>query len=300
MGEFFTAGEHYENRLGEYEVLEVKTPMLLIRYAATGRLQEVEQELQERIVRNLRREQAIASKAVEERNKPVEAKGPARRKRARFPGFADTDFAGKIQGTSWRSKTGLGGVVAEQLTDVTGDTFDSWAPNRQTAVYIASPDLCGAEHLHDSAQYFIMTTPTDVTYGLMVQRPADSVEGATAWDRLIGALSDDEVSAAKLEDLLTNGNAELTWCVENWGPNERETVRGDVGGLTIDRGAVSESGSLEGLVERLNEAPQDQNLVLTIEAGLSAGDAITAGGGIAETVSEFMVQLIGLYRACSG
>ena len=299
MGDFFQVGERYANRIGEYEVMEVNTPSLIIKYADTGRVQTVEEELQERIVRNLRREIELANRPVEER-KPAAKKRPSRSKRAKFEGFEIGDFDGSVKGTSWRSKTGLGGYLAQSLTDKTAESFDSWAPNRQTACYLGAPDEASADSLGDSAQFFVRTAPSGLTFGLSVHRPADAAEGATAWDRLVGSLTDDDALAGQLTDLLTSGVVALSWYGESWGDAEKETVRGDDGGLTLDRGSVSESDTLDAVVERLNEVPQNQPLILTVECEMSAQEGISAGASLADTILEQLVQLIGLYRACRG
>ncbi len=299
MGDYFQVGTHYQNRIGEYEVVEVNTPTLVIKYVETGRLQTVEEELQERIVRNLERETALANKPEEER-KPAAKKRPTRSKRAKFEGFVVGDFDGAVKGTSWRSKTGLGGYLAQGLMDRGGEAFDSWAPNRQTACYIGSPEEASAEALGDSAQFFVRTGPGGLTYGLSVHRPADAAEGATAWDRLVGSLTDDETIASQLTDLLTSGVVALSWYGESWADTDKETVRGDDGGLTLDRGSVTETDTLEAILERLNEVPQDQPLILTVECELSAQESIAGGAGLGDTILDQLEQLIGLYRACRG
>lgn len=299
MGDFFTVGEHYANRLGEYEVMEVATPVLKIKYTETGRVQEVEEELQERIVRNLQREIALANAEPEERKAPTKSTR-TRRKRAKFEGFNRGDFDGDISGTSWRAKTGLGGLLAQNLTDKTGEALDSWAPNRQTACFITSPEEASSEFQSDSAQFFVLTAPSGLTYGLSIHRPADAAEGSTAWDRLLTTLGEEDTVAAQLNDLLTSGNVELSWYGEAWGEAERETVRGDDDGLQLDRGTVTESDSIDAVLERLNEAPQDQALILTVEAGMAVDDAIAAGPGLADTITDLLEQLMGLYQACKG
>jgi len=299
MGDFFKVGEQYQNRIGAYEVIEVKTPLVTIKYLETHRLQDVEEELQERIVRNLRREREIAERPAEVK-RAAERPRTARRKRAKFDGFTPEDFMDKAGGSGWRAKTGLGGLLSDVLSERIGDDFDSWAPSRQMSVYVTSPDQCGAEHAADSAQFFVSAGVAGLTYGLMVRRPADATEGMSAWDRLLSSLSDDETLTAGLNDLLVNGTAELTWFGETWGQAERETVRGDDDGLTFDRGNAAETDSIESLIERLQDAPQDQGVTLTVESGLSSADALAAGAGVADTVIELMMALVGLYRACTG
>ena len=77
------------------EVIEVKTPMLQIRYVENGRLQEVEEELQERIVRNLLREIEIANKPPEAK-RVAERPKTARRKRAKYDGFMPEDMRPQV------------------------------------------------------------------------------------------------------------------------------------------------------------------------------------------------------------
>ncbi|NUQ00914.1 MAG: hypothetical protein HUU35_13785 [Armatimonadetes bacterium] len=297
MGDFFKAGESYRNRLGEYEVVEVRTPTLLIRYVETGRLQEVEEELQERIVRNLMRELEAASQPAEERKSSARGQRP-KRKRAKFEGFGSNDF----EGTSftWHNKTALGGVLAQALQDRVGETFESWAPNKSPICYVTSAEEAAQEYEGDSAQFFVQAASTGLSFGLNIHRPADAAEGSTAWDRLITTLGEDEPISAQLNDLLVSGTVELSWYGETWAPSERETVRGEDDGLLLDRGSVTETDSIEAVIERLNEAPQDQGLRLRIESGMSREDAIKAGATVAENICDLLEQLIGLYRACKG
>ncbi len=299
MGDFFKTGETYANRLGEYEVVEVKTPTLVIRYTDTGRLQEVEEELQERIVRNLRREQEIASQPPEERRtaaKPVRQ----RRRRAKFDGFTVQDFHGNVSGTTWRSRTGLGGVLAQTLGDRTGEAFESWAPNKQTVCYVTSPEEASQEFLGDSVQFYVKTSATSLAYGLSIHRPAEAAEGSTAWDRLLTVLGEDEATATLLTDLLVGEQVELSWSGVTWSEAEKETVRGDDDGLRLDRGSTTENDTVEALLERLNEASADEGLILTVESAIAIDDAVAAGPGVLDSICDLLEQLIGLYRACKG
>lgn len=298
MGGFFKAGERYQNRFGEYDVLEVRTPLLLIRYVENGRVQEVEEDLQERIVRNLRREVELANRPPEERKKPKRA-SRARRKKAKFEGFAAADFQGKIAGTSWRAKTGLGGVMSDGLSALAGDNFDSWVPNRQTAVYVAKPEECSAKFFAETAQFFAQTSRDGLTFGLAVHRPADG-DGTTAWDRLMAALAEDDSSAEELRAVLVDQDAELNWYAEASGETGAETIRAQDGELFADKGAVTETDTMDDLIERLKDAPEDQSLTLRIERSLTPPEAIAAGPEIGESVVGFMQRLLGLYRACSG
>ncbi len=299
MGDFFVVGERYENRIGEYEVVEVNTPSVVIRYLETGRLQTVEEELQERIVRNLRRERELADQPPEERRSAPKAQRQ-RKKKAKFDGFVADDFSDGSGGSNWRTKAGLGGVLADLLTGRTGESLDSWAPSRQPVCYLTAPEETSSEFLADSAQFFVEASHDGLSYGLRLHRPADASEGATAWDRLLTALSEDDPVAVSLRDLLASGVAELSWYGEAWGAAEKETVRADDDGLLLERGTVTESDSVEAVIERLNEAPQDQGLILTVESSMSVHDAMSAGPGIADTIADLLDPLVALYRACRG
>ncbi len=299
MGDFFKVGETYENRLGEYEVVEIKTPTLQIRYTATGRLQDVEEELQERIVRNLRREVELANQPPAERKTGTRAPR-TKAKKAKFGGFAQADFQGLTGGSSWRAKTGLAGVLAQTLVDRTGESFDSWAPSRKSTCYVTSPEEASQESLGDSAQFYVKADHDGLNYGLEIHRPADSAEGATAWDRFLTSLSEDDPTATVLNEVLLAGKVELSWYAQAWGPESKETVRGEDASLLLDRGSVTETDTIEAVIERLNQAPADQVLTLNIEASLAAEDAIAAGEGIAETIGELFIPLYEIYRACKG
>lgn len=299
MGDFFKVGETYENRLGEYEVVEVKTPELVIRYLAKGRTATVEEALQERIVRNLRREREAAA-APPELTRAARARAPRRRK-VRFQGFQAGDFNPEIEGTTnWRTKAGLAGWLAESLTDHLGLDVASWAPGRQRTGYLTQPDLATKEREADSAYYFMTCALDGLTYGLRVRRPADNPEGASSLDRLLGALSDDEQLTSTLEALLLAGTLELTWYSEVAGPEARERVRGDGNSLIVQHGTVTDADTPEALLERLQRAPADQGLWLTIETGLDAQDALDAGQPLAQTILETMIALGPFFAACVG
>lgn len=299
MGDFFKVGETYENRLGEYEVVEVKTPELVIRYLAKGRVATVEEALQERIVRNLRRERE-AAEAPAEQTRAARVRTPKRRK-IRFDGFQAGDFNPESgASTNWRTKAGLAGWLAESLTDNLGLEVASWAPPRQPTGYLTQPDLATKEREADSAYYFMTCGPDGLTYGLRVRRPADNPEGASALDRLLGALSDDEQLTSSLEALLLGGTLELTWYSEVAGPEARERVRGDGSSLIVQHGTVTDADTSEALLERLQRAPADQGIWLTVETGLDAQDALDVGQPLAETILETMTALGPFFAACVG
>ncbi|MBI2301604.1 MAG: hypothetical protein HYU66_22100, partial [Armatimonadetes bacterium] len=132
-----------------------------------------------------------------------------------------------------------------------------------------------------------------------VKRPAESDE-TTAWDHLVSALGEDENLAEALDDLLRSDEVSLSWFGETKGAAGAETIRAQEDGLAMDRGAVTESDSIEGLLARLEDAPDDQNLTLSIENSLTVGEAIAAAGDINDTVVDLFEKLIGLYRACAG
>ncbi len=111
----FKVGELYQNRLGLYEVvrLDEADDRMLIRYTENGEEVETSISLQGRIWQNMNWE--------DEEETRKKAREEARHQHGYgvdFGGLADSDFKTNTEGTTWRSRRGLAGRVAQLLLPI--------------------------------------------------------------------------------------------------------------------------------------------------------------------------------------
>jgi len=160
----FTVGQVNRNRDGEYTVVEIDGPKMVIWYAG-GRLLDTTVATQARIWQNMQYELPIAEEAPRGRIAP---KGQPPRERAGFSGLQESDFQHGTAGTSWRARTSLGGLLAQRLSSEAGRRFQSYAIYRRAEVHIAQP-----ERRHDEsglklrdAKFVFQLDPEGARFGL--------------------------------------------------------------------------------------------------------------------------------------
>ena len=100
---------------GAYKVLAISPPKMVIEYES-GEQATVNIAIQERIWQRIQDERIIAQHEFER-------KTAINRPKINFRGLTEGDFKENVAGTNWRSREGLGGLVAQQLTDLTGVEF---------------------------------------------------------------------------------------------------------------------------------------------------------------------------------
>lgn len=141
MAHSFKLGTHYRNREGEYQVVEIHGDEMTIRYSA-GKTIRTDISTQQRILDNLEIENDIAEderlRSERSKREPRDTQ-VVRGSTPKFEGFSAADF-GSLEGSSWRGRDALGGVLRDYLQAQTGVHFQSWAVRRRLEVHLARPD----------------------------------------------------------------------------------------------------------------------------------------------------------------
>jgi hypothetical protein len=292
----FEVGDTYRNRRGEYEVVELDEPDMVIRYA-DGQLLETTVRLQARIWRNLQAEKA-AMEAAERR--PKRKGSRSSRRGARFDGLRDGDFQRGVAGTSWRARTSLGGLLAEQVCQASGKFFQSYAVFRRAEVHVARP-----EHYHHKekttwrdAKFVFELDPEGACYGLYIEKNNGLMDEARHWPNLMKALSKDK---GLQKDLLAAMRLlGLQWEVYAPGPEMLAQASAGADSLLWESAeGEQEAVSWPEFVKRLSAIDEDTWCNLYLCARMEKDKALEAGTGIADTAAKVYRALLPAYKAAS-
>lgn len=296
----FEVGARYENRKGTYEVIDINGAQMTIRYE-NGESMETPIKLQKRIIQNMAIDEEIAEQQARHRKR-------SHRKRSaqygrNFDGLVESDFKQSVTGTSWRARSGLGGMLAKQLSYLSGRSFVSRAVPRQPQVYVV--DRSAYEDLSErDAKFCFALDPETVYHGLYVEKGGDRMDESWDWLRLVDTLKEDEALRGALAQAMDR--YDLHWSIHM--PNQENEpdltaqVQLDTGGLVIRTG--TRSGDAEALqwpdfVKMLEEIDREHCCDLFLRQALNKEKVLDLDVQIAEDVANVWNQLLPLYRACA-
>ncbi|MEZ4715233.1 MAG: hypothetical protein R2851_03975 [Caldilineaceae bacterium] len=174
---------HYRNREGEYQVIDIHGDEMTIRYTS-GKTIRTDISTQQRILDNLEIEDDIAE---DERLRSQHDKhvlrdgGRTGGHNPKFDGFSAADF-GSLEGSSWRGRDALGGVLRDHLRTQTGVSFQSWAVRRRLELHLARPDKYDFDAPLPCAKLFVYTHD-DLAFGYYIETPSRQGGGQDSMDR---------------------------------------------------------------------------------------------------------------------
>ena len=289
----FEIGGKYRNRHGEYEVIELEGPKMVIRYS-DGNVLETNVEVQERIWRNIQAEEKL--------------KKPNRRSSSRrwhqggqrgleFQGLRAHDFKKRVAGTSWRSRKSLGGLLAQRMSDTTLHFFQSYAIYRRAEVHIVRPAYYHTETRWRETKFVFDLDDQRARYGFYIEKNDGQMDDTWHWLNFVSALESDkrlqrEVKAA-MDDL------RLCWEVYVWDDGALiAEVKAAQDGLTwegqdADR---TEDISWGDFTKRLRGIETQKWCVLHLCAYMSKNEAIASGIQLVDPVTEVYRALLPLYE----
>lgn len=206
----FEVGRRYRNRLGEYEVISLEEPKMVIRYSDGGVL-ETTVEIQARIWRNIQAEEGseIQTRAPDSRPRRRHQRGLG------FQGLQEHDFQRGVAGTSWRARTGLGGLLAQRMSDTTQYYFQSYAIYRRAEVHIAQPTYYDTSTRWREAKFVFDLDTQRARYGFYVEKNDGPMDDTWDWLRFLTALESD--MALQQEVATSMRQLKLHWEVHVWG-----------------------------------------------------------------------------------
>lgn len=301
----FEEGKVYRNRKGEYVVVELAEPAMVIRYT-DGSTLPTRVEVQARIWRNIQLE-AAAAREDERRAASRQARGQRGRggraapRGRRFKGLQETDFQAGVAGTCWRARTGLGGLLAEELTVATGREFQSYSVPRRPWVHIAQPDHYAGETKWREAKFVFGLDAGQATFGLYIERNNGPMDATWHWPDMMRALRRDERLLQALQAAMVRFG--LRWQVHGdpeLGVAATVTAAGDTLHWAPESdGAPREIGWPE-FVARLDALDPDVWWNLMLVQRLPRAEVLGAGLGIAGKAASVYSALLPLYDASTG
>ena len=295
----FEVGKTYRNRNGEYEVVSLDGPGMVIRYA-DGSLLRTTVDVQARIWQNIQMEAQ-----VEREQQRAESHSRLKRRGGRrgldFQGLEDHDFQEGVGGTSWRARTSFGGRLAQRMTDTTSYFFQSYAIYRRAVLHIAQPKHYSARTKRQEAKYEFSLNAERARFGFYIEKNRGPMDGTWHWPYLMEALQKDPGLQQAVEKAMHEHN--LQWELFIW----------DDGGL-VARVWASEEGLLresqDGAGQQATSLPEFVTQLRGLEAEkwadlylctyLAKEKALAAGPSLVDPVAEVFRALLPLYEASTG
>lgn len=296
----FKVGETYRNELGEYEVVSIDESTMLIRYS-DGNEQDAEIAFQQRIWERIQDEEAMEREAEERRTRSKSRRRSSARLGSAFHGLADTDFQISIRGTSWRARTGLGGLLARRMSTLTGKEFESRVVARQSRVFVVMPNAFNPDKSLHEAKFEFSLDDEGAYYSFYVEKNNGEMDDSWDWLRVLDALTND----AAIQDAVKKAMEayELHWEVRlnkaDGSYIHAATVTATSDGLTLHIETDDQDHALDwiGIIAYLENLSVNDWCDLHLIHFIPKEEAIGLGIGIADEVAKTWNALMPLYLA---
>ena len=294
----FELGKKYRNEIGEYTVIELDWPNMVIQFADGNRISSPV-TLQQRIWERLQEERQIRKRRAADKSSA--SKSTRNKSRSRygrnFHGLVDSDFGPSLAGTSWRRKEELGGLLAVYTSERTDDLYDSSPVARRSEVHIVKPQYYRAKEKRRAAKFLFALSPADAFFGFYIEKSDKPMDETWDWLRFADALETD-----------TQLQAGVTVAMERLGLNWFYLMDDDEGvGKWC---AVAEDGPIQlhgegennsvnwrAFVADLKALPADVWCNLYLGKSVEKAQAIDKGVGIANEAATVFAALAPLYIA---
>lgn len=307
MNHPFGISQYYRNREGEYQVIDMDDEMMTIRYMS-GKTIRSDISFQQRIWENLEIEQQIEDeKLASEVPRATSSNQNRSRSEPKFTGFQESDF-GLLEGSTWRSRQTLGGVLVNYLRDQTGVPFQSWGVRRRLEMHIARPDRYDFDVPLPRAKLFVYTHD-DLDFGFYIETPASSASNESSekyrqWNRFRSKLEARQTMQSVLMEPMLNHSLRMT-DYYNSDPNSPEfggalgcEFRVKDGSLQWYRNEVHHWDPVtpEAMFQRISKLPEDRWVDLHIFNTIAREEAIRLGNGVIDRILETLRALVPMYQ----
>lgn len=298
----FEVGKMYRNRNGEYVVVAIKEPLMLIRYD-DGTSLRTRIRVQKRIWENIQME-AADERERERRQAGRRAGGAGPRGSRATPrgqkaaALVDSDFGTSVAGTSWRARSHLGGLLAQELSLATPYEFQSYAVPRQPWVRIVNPDRYSAEKKYQVAKFVFGLDAEEATFGFYIERNDGPMDEGWHWTSMIAALQADGALRGELQAAMTAHR--LEWRMRAHGmqaPVAVITAAGEALEWAQPGDESPEPLFWPAFVEWLGALDPDKWWNLWLVTSLPKAEALAAGLGVATAAVSVFRSLLPLYEA---
>jgi hypothetical protein len=301
MKHVFEVGSIYRNRKGEYQVLEINDQLMLIRFL-DGEIVSTTVDLQARIREHIMIEESANASGNKMKGQPIT---PIKRRPKRigkdFHGFEEKDFKEGVTGSSWRTKTNLGGLLALQLSEGTQEEWVSSPVYRRAVVYIAQSRLSKKEQGVRKAKFKFGLSERRAEYGFYIEKNDGPMDESWDWLRFMAALEQDELLCRNVEHVIRK--YELEWEAYIWNKQEEGSlamaVQVTADGLMMRHFLDNwvDEFSCERFFSALNAIDEHLWCDLYLLSKMEKESAIQEGVHIATLAAEIYMELMPLYIA---
>jgi len=295
MKHTFKVGERYRNRNGEYKVIELEAPQMVIRYS-DGRSLKTRIELQARIWQNIQAEEEAEKQAQMRALRP---KRQGRQRGIKFQGLQDHDFQKGVGGTFWRARKGMGGLLAQQMSNTSRHLFQSYPVYRRAEVHIARPAYYHKDTRRQEAKFMFHLDPQDATYGFYIEKNNGPMDDTWHWPNFLVALEKNGALQKKIQTAMNQQKLHWEIHVQDDGGLIAKT-RADQNELKWEwesKEKKVDSISWPQFVERLGAIETNKWCDVYLCARIGKEQALATGVHLAEQVTKAYRALLPLYEA---
>lgn len=287
MSQIFKIGESYENLIGAFTVLAITPPKMQIQYQ-DGTHSTVDINIQTRIQERIHDELDLARQEYERQTYVTRSK-------INFTGLIDDDFKDNVAGTNWRSRNGLGGLVSQNLSDLSGQEFSSVAIYRRPQAFIYPPHLPMFNQTEGVKlpKFVVRLNTENVLYGFYIEKSDELMGSDWHWPHFLDVLSGKRWQ----HDLaLTMSEWDLKWILRF-----EEKMNGSQNYLVSDETVITGFGEsytfpkFSDFVAYLRTLPDQQWCNLFLANTMGKEEAINRGVNISQPISLVLNALVPFY-----
>jgi hypothetical protein len=220
-----------------------------------------------------------------------------------FTGLKDSDFKDNVDGTTWRRRENLGGLLAERLSQKTGRGFSSHAVYRRPQVLLGEPPRFNAKDdkkiNFKKAKFNFRLNESEARYSFYIEKPNYEINPEWEWGSFVRALRQPDLTLS-IKKALERYDLQIIIELFPDGGEERRTlieVHAADPLLRVESG-VQRPITWETLADELSGFSVEDWCDLNIGRSMSRVDAISAGTNITPPIVDVFEAFLPLYDAC--
>lgn len=294
----FVIGQQYRNELGEYTVIELDWPNMVIQFTDGNRITSPV-ILQFRIWERLQEEkQMLKMRAADKSSGSKSTRNKSRSRYGRnFHGLSDSDFGPSLAGTSWRRKEELGGLLAVYTSERTEELYDSSPVARRAAVHIVQPQFYRAKEKQRTAKFLFELSPEDAFYGFYIEKNNKPMDESWDWPRFINAFGSDTQLQAGATVAMEKLGLDWFYKLEDDEGTGKRYVVAEEGVLQLQSDGETKNVDWDDFTGNLNAIPEKLSCHLFLGKRIDKAQAIEMGVGIANEAATVFAALAPLYTS---
>ena len=295
MKHLFKVGGRYRNLRGEYEVISLQEPEMVIRFCSDNKIVKTSVELQMGILRHMQDAEVLVAPLDTSPRHQAQ-----RRSGFEFQGLQEQDFQKGVASTSWRRRSSLGGLLAQRMSDIVGKNFESYAIYRRAEVHIVQLHRYNTDIRWREPKFVFDLDYERARYGFYIEKNEGPMDNSWKWLIFLDALERNTMLRQAIQAVMCQLNLHWEIHVSEKGIEEMAAqATATPQALTWKRETKDEPEIVtwHGFISRLGDIEPNKWCDLYLCAHLDKAACIAAGIGLAEPVVRVYHALLPLYQA---